>query len=334
MKKFAFIGAGSFVFTRNLTRDLLCHEAFRDCEIALMDINEDRLRYIKQAVDKINAAMGNTARVTATLSRDEALDGADGVLCTVFNGDLDVFEKEMEIPKAFGIDINIGDTRSVPGLFRSLRNIPLLLDICKSIEAHCPKALFLNYTNPMATLCKAMQTYTKVNVTGLCHSVQGTAQMLAGWLGYTLEEIDYRVAGINHQAWFLELSHAGEDLTPRLKAFLQAEENYRKEKVRNEMFLQLGFYPTESSGHNSEYNYWFRKRPELIEKYCSPCAESNWNPGVYGLSLEGRRRLAAGGAMEKGNCRLDRKRRNRRTQELGIRQRHLQRLFWRRPFPL
>ncbi len=282
-KKFAFIGAGSFVFTRNLVRDLLTFPAFADAEIALMDIHEERLALIGEVCEKINAAIGGAARITMTTNRREALYGADGVLCTVFNGDIDIWRHDIEIPKAFGIDTNIGDTRSVSGIFRALRNIPLMLDICRDIEACCPRALFLNYTNPMSMLCKAMQTYSHVNVTGLCHSIQGTKDMLASWLGIPGSEVQYLCAGVNHQAFYLKLEHRGVDLYPALREKIADPEYYNKEIVRNEMFRHLDYYVTESSGHNSEYNQWFRKRPDLIEKYC--IHGTNWNPGEYAFSL-------------------------------------------------
>lgn len=282
-KKITFIGAGSWVFTRNLVRDLLTYPAFADCEIALMDIDAERLELTRQVVEKINRAMGTNARITATLDRREALQGADGVLCTVFNGGIDIWRHDIEIPKKYGVDTNVGDTRSVSGIFRALRNIPLLLDICKDIEECCPNAVFLNYTNPMSMLCKAMQAYTKVNVTGLCHSVQNTAAMLAGWLDVPADEVSYLCAGVNHQAFYLKLEHHGEDLYPALREKIKDPEYYEKEMVRNEMFRHLDYYVTESSGHNSEYNAWFRKRPDLIEKYCTH--GTNWNPGVYAFSL-------------------------------------------------
>ena len=209
-----------------------------------------------------------------------------GVLCTVFNGDIDIWRHDIEIPKTFGVDTNIGDTRSVSGIFRALRNIPLMLDICRDIEECCPSAVFLNYTNPMSMLCKAMQTHTKVNVTGLCHSVQGTVGMLAEWLGVPKDEVDYLCAGVNHQAFYLELKHHGKDLYPALREKMRDPVYYNKELVRNEMFLHLDYYVTESSGHNSEYNQWFRKRPDLIERYCTN--GTNWNPGLYAFSLNGR----------------------------------------------
>ncbi|MDD3334331.1 MAG: alpha-galactosidase [Eubacteriales bacterium] len=286
MKKFAFIGAGSYIFTRNLVRDLLTFPAFEDCHIALMDINPLRLEKITACVNKINNAFGNKATVTSTMNRAEALEGADGVLCTVFNGDIDIWRYDIEIPKEYGVDINIGDTRSVSGIFRALRNIPLMLDICHDIEKYCPKAVFLNYTNPMSMLCKAMQSNTKVEVTGLCHSVQGTAKMLAEWIGAKPEEMTYTCAGVNHQAFYIDLRYHGEDAYPLIRKALEKPEIWNVEQVRNEMFRQLDYYPTESSGHNSEYNAWFRKRPDLIEKYCTH--GTGWNPGEYAFSLNGR----------------------------------------------
>lgn len=284
MKKFAFIGAGSMVFTRNLVRDLLTFPAFCDCEIRLMDKNPERLAKITDVCRLIREKMNRPdVKIVATENRAAALDGADGVVSTVFSAGVDVWRYDVEIPKQFGVDINVGDTRSVSGVFRALRDIPLMLDICADIEKYCPKAVFLNYTNPMAMLCKAMLTYTKADVTGLCHSVQGTAHMLGGWLGVPADELDYLCAGLNHMAFYLRLEQKGRDLYPALKEKLKDPEYLNREQVRNEMFLQLGYYCTESSGHNSEYVPWFRKRPDLLEKYCTH--GTGWNPGLYAYSL-------------------------------------------------
>ena len=141
------------------------------------------------------------------------------------------------------MDINVGDTRSVSGIFRALRNIPLMLDICRDIEKYCPKAVFLNYTNPMSMLCKAMQANTRVEVTGLCHSVQGTAKMLAEWIGAQPEDMTYTCAGVNHQAFYIDLRCKGEDAYPMLRKALENPEIWNKEQVRNEMFLPSGLLP-------------------------------------------------------------------------------------------
>lgn len=183
------------------------------------------------------------------------------------------------------MDINVGDTRGPAGIFRALRTIPIMLDIIKDVEKYCPDAICLNYTNPMSMLTRAMQSETKTKVVGLCHSVQGTAEMLARWIGAPMEEITYFAAGINHQAWFLKFDWNGKDAYPLIKnAITTRNEIYNEEQVRNEMFLNLGYYVTESSGHNSEYNWWFRKRPDLIEKYCTH--GTGWNPGEYAYILK------------------------------------------------
>ena len=175
--------------------------------------------------------------------------------------------KDVAIPKEYGISINIGDTRGPSGIFRFLRTLPPMLEIVKDIEKYCPDAIFLNYTNPMAMLCRTIQEVSKITMTGLCHSVQGTAEMLARWIGAPMDEITFTCAGINHQAHYLEFKWNGKDAYPLIyKAVTENEDIYNEEQVRNEMFLHLGYYVTESSGHNSEYNAWFRKRPDLIER--------------------------------------------------------------------
>lgn len=285
MKKIVFIGAGSLVFTKNLVRDLLTFPALADSIIALVDIDEERLGFAKKTVEKIISAGGYPAKVQAHTDRIRALDGADGVVCTILAGSLDVWRKDIEIPKQYGVDINVGDTRGPSGIFRALRTIPVMLDICRDIERYCPQAVFLNYTNPMAMLCRAMQSETNVTVTGLCHSVQGTASMLARWIGAPKEEITYLCAGINHQAFYLDFRWNGQDAYPLIREAMNHPDIYNEEQVRNEMFLHLDYYVTESSGHNSEYNAWFRKRPDLIEKYCTN--GTGWNPGEYAYIIKG-----------------------------------------------
>jgi len=282
--KITFIGAGSVQFTTAVVKDITTFPALDHAEICLMDINEYRLGVIRKCVERIKADLESDIRITATLSREEALTGADAVIVTVFNGDIDIWRHEIEVPMKYGVNTNIGDTRSVSGIFRALRNIPLMLDICADVKRICPKAFVLNYTNPMAMLCKAMQTYTDVDVTGLCHSVQGTSEMLAKWAGVDPEKMNYTCAGINHLAFFTELRDGETDLYPILRKKIEQDEIYRQEKVRNEIFRTFGYYVTESSGHNSEYTPWFRKRPDLILRYCSADG-ANWNPGEYAFSL-------------------------------------------------
>ena len=284
MPKIAFIGAGSFGFTRGLLRDILTFPALADSTIALMDIDQERLDFIKAAVDKIVEAGNYPAKVFATTDRAEALDGSDGVLCTILQGGVQVFRTDIEIPMKYGVDINVGDTRGPSGIFRALRTIPVMLDIAHDIEKYCPEATLLNYTNPMAMLCRAILGHTRVKATGLCHSVQGTAMMLADWIGAPMSEITYHCAGINHQAWYVDFKWNGRDAYPLIReAVTTRPEIYNREQVRNEMFLHLGYYVTESSGHNSEYVAWFRKRPDLIEKYCTH--GTGWNPGEHAYIL-------------------------------------------------
>ena len=291
MARIAFIGAGSFGFTRGLVRDILTFPLLEDSEIVLMDIDKERLDFAKKAVGRIIEAGNYPARMEATMDRRRALKGADAVLITILAGGVNTWKHDILIPKKYGISTNVGDTRGPSGIFRFLRTVPVMLDICKDMEKLCPNALLLNYTNPMAMLCRAMQRESSITSSGLCHSVQGTAMMLARWVGVPYEELVYTVAGINHMAWFLRLEHNGQDLYPRLRErVLRSRKIRNHEQVRNEMFLQLGYYVTESSGHNSEYNWWFRKRPDLIEKYCTH--GTGWNPGREAYILDAYTRRA------------------------------------------
>ena len=285
MTKITFIGAGSLGFTGELVRDILTFPLLGDATISLMDIHAGRLEWAKKGVEKLIAAGNRPAKVEATLDRAEALKGADVVLTTILAGSTEVWRHDIEIPKKYGVDINVGDTRGPSGIFRFLRTINPMMDIVRDMEKYCPNAVLLNYTNPMAMLVSAIQKQSSISTTGLCHSVQGTAMMLAEWIGAKYEDVDYLCAGINHQAWYLEYKWKGEDAYPLInKAITERPEVYNEEIVRNEMYLAIGKYVTESSGHNSEYNPWFRKRPELIEKYCT--TGTGWNPGEYAYILK------------------------------------------------
>jgi alpha-galactosidase len=284
MTRITFIGAGSIGFTRTLVRDILTFPRLADAELVLMDIDAERLEFAERSVRRIIELGNYPATVKTTLSRAEALQGADVVMVTILAGGVHVWRHDIEIPKQFGIDINVGDTRGPSGIFRALRTIPEMLAIAKDMEQYCPNAMMLNYTNPMAMLCRAMQRESNIAITGLCHSVQGTAEMLARWIGVPYEEIDYLCAGINHMAWYLRFDHKNQSVYPLIRAAMDKPEVYNEEIVRNEMFLHLDYYVTESSGHNSEYNAWFRKRPDLIEKYCTH--GTGWNPGKHAYILD------------------------------------------------
>ena len=279
MPKIAFIGAGSFGFTRGLVRDLLTFPSTTGATLALMDINGERLDYVSRACRRIVREGKYPAKIVTTTNRQTALKNADAVVITILQGGLDIWRHDIEIPKRYGVDTNIGDTRGPSGIFRALRTIPVMLDICRDVERLAPNAIVLNYTNPMSMNCRAMQSQSPVRVTGLCHSVQGTAAMLARWIGAPMDEITYTCAGINHQAWYTKFEWRHADAYPLVRKAVQRKKVYDEERVRNEMFKALGYYVTESSGHNSEYNPWFRKRPDLIEKYCN--YGTGWNPGKY-----------------------------------------------------
>jgi alpha-galactosidase len=284
MPKICFIGAGSLGFTRGLVRDILTFPLLENSTITLMDINPERLDFAYKAVKRLVDLGHYPAKVEATLSREEALKDADAVLCTILAAPTSVWRHDIEIPKKYGVDINVGDTRGPAGIFRALRTIPVMLSIVKDMERLCPHAILLNYTNPMAMLCRAMQRESWIRLSGLCHSVQGTAEMLASWIGAPMDEITYTCGGINHTAFYLDYRWNDEDAYPLIrKAVTERPEIYNAEIVRNELFLFTGYYVTESSGHNSEYSWWFRKRQDIIESFQHG---TGWNPGEYAYILK------------------------------------------------
>jgi len=284
--KIAFLGAGSLGFTRRLVIDILSWEDMQDATISLIDIDATRLDYARRAVERIKQVGHYPAKVEATLDRAEGLKDADIVIVTILAHGLEGFRPEIEIPMKYGVDFNCGDSYGTAGVFRALRTIPMMLDFCRDMERYAPNAYLLNYTNPMTMLCRAMQRETSVPLVGLCHSVQGLGGRLGRWIGAPENEILCECAGINHQAWALRFEWNGEDAYPKLREVVDQSEIYRQDTVRIEMFKALGYYVTESSGHNSEYNWWFRKRPELVQQYCSS-VEHDWNSGVHGAILKG-----------------------------------------------
>lgn len=291
-KKFVLIGAGSYVFTRNLVRDILTFPAFRDAELHLVDINPENLENARRAVTHIVEAGGYPAKVFCTTDRREALPGADGVLSMLMAQPLEVFKHDLYICEKYGVRINVGDTRNPAGIFRFLRTVPVMLDILRDVRELCPGAVFLNYTNPMAMLCRAMQQAApEMMITGLCHSVQGGLEKFGRMLGIPPEEITYLCAGINHMAYYLRLEHNGRDLYPDIRRRIETDPaEYESDIVRNEVFLALGYYVTESSGHFSEYSPWFRKRGDLLEKYCY--RGTSWNTGRTNFTIEVREERA------------------------------------------
>ncbi|MFP3896880.1 MAG: alpha-glucosidase/alpha-galactosidase [Anaerolineales bacterium] len=297
MTKITIIGAGSVVFTRNLTSDILLVPALQDSTIALMDIDADRLELARALVQRIIDDRGLSARLEATLDRREALRHADFVISTIQVGGLEAYAHDIEIPQKYGVGQCVGDTLGPGGVFRGLRTIPVLLDICEDMDELCSsRALLINYSNPMAINSWAVAAASGRSYVGLCHSVQGTARMLARFIGAPYEEVRYRVAGINHQAWFLSFRWQGRDAYPLLRESVEDAEFYGQEPVRIELFKQFGWFVTESSGHASEYVPYFRKSAEMIEEELVPRFENpddDWIAygGTGGYLAHCRRRL-------------------------------------------
>jgi alpha-galactosidase len=301
MPRIAFIGAGSTVFTRNLVGDVLRLPQLADgTTFALMDIDPERLETSEAAVRAMARAAAARARVEATLDRRAALEGADYVVTSFqVGGYRPATVVDFEVPRRFGLRQTIGDTLGVGGIMRGLRTIPVLLDVCRDMEELCPDALLLQYVNPMAMLCWAVDRATSVRAVGLCHSVQHTAGELAADLGLAPGELDYHVAGINHLAFFLRLEREGEDLYPALRAVPPPSGN----RVRYEVLRHLGHFVTESSEHFAEYVPWFIKaaRPDLIERFDIPLDEYPRRCRAQIAEWETlRARLRAGGAVTAG----------------------------------
>lgn len=279
MIKIALIGAGSLVFTRNLCNDILLTPALQDAELALMDVDPKRLERSRRLVEALVARRGLAARVSATLDRREAIRDARYVITTFQQGGLDAYALDIEIPRKFGVEQCVGDTLGPGGVFRGLRTIPVLLDLCRELDALAPHALILNYVNPMAINCWAIADGSGRPHVGLCHSVQGTSEMLARWIDVPIDEVSFVCAGINHQAFFLEFRRGEQDLYPLIRAALQREEVFGQEPVRGELMRHFGNFVTESSGHASEYLPYFRKTGRQVLDELAPRfknAEDGW----------------------------------------------------------
>jgi alpha-galactosidase len=284
MPKITFMGAGSTTFARNVLGDSMCTPALAESEIALYDIDSQRLKESEAILRAINKGKGGKARITSYLGterRREALKGADFVVNAVQVGGYDPCTiTDFEIPKKYGLRQTIADTLGIGGIMRALRTIPVMEAFARDIEAICPRAWLLNYTNPMAMLTGYMQRYTGVKTIGLCHSVQICSETLLRSLGMEdkLAGRFEKIAGINHMAWLLEIyDRDGNDLYPEIKK--RAAEKNRNEKhgdmVRFDYIEKLGYYCTESSEHNAEYNpYYIKNRyPDLIERFNIPLDE-------------------------------------------------------------
>ncbi|CAM4243698.1 alpha-galactosidase [Paenibacillus endophyticus] len=277
MSKITFIGAGSTVFAKNILGDVMQTPALQGFEIALFDIDAQRLNESEQILLNLKKTSSSTCQIKAYSDRKEALRGAKYVVNAIQVGGYDPCTiTDFEIPKKYGLRQTIADTVGIGGLFRNLRTIPVMLDFARDINEVCPDALFLNYTNPMAVLTNVMNTYGGVKTVGLCHSVQVCLPHLFEHLDMDSTGVKYKIAGINHMAWLLEASKDGVDLYPEIKrraAEKQKEKHH--DMVRYELMLKFGYYITESSEHNAEYHPYFIKRnyPELIERFNIPLDE-------------------------------------------------------------
>jgi len=277
MSKITFIGAGSSVFAKNILGDVMQTPALQGFEIALFDIDAERLLDSEQMLLNIKKTSESTCQIKAYTDRKEALRGAKYIVNAIQVGGYDPCTiTDFEIPKKYGLRQTIADTVGIGGIFRNLRTIPVMLDFARDINEVCPDALFLNYTNPMAVLTNVMNTYGGVKTVGLCHSVQVCVPHLFEHLGMDTTGVKYKIAGINHMAWLLEASKDGVDLYPEIKrraAEKQLEKHH--DMVRYELMLKFGYYITESSEHNAEYHPYFIKRnyPELIERFNIPLDE-------------------------------------------------------------
>lgn len=270
MARITLIGAGSYVFTRNLCNDILLTPALQDSHITLMDIDPVRLSQARDLVEHLIQKRGLKAKVTATLDRRVAVLGAEYVITTFQQGGLEAYQQDIEIPAKYGVGQCVGDTLGPGGVFRSLRTIPVLLDLCEEMDEAAADALLINYVNPMAANCWAVSAGTGRPVVGLCHSVQGTSQMLANWVNVPYEEVNFLCAGINHQSFFLEFRRGRHDLYPALFQAVENPEIYGTEPVRIDMMKYFGYFVTESSGHASEYVPYFRKSADMIENDLVP----------------------------------------------------------------
>ncbi len=282
--KITFMGAGSTVFARNVIGDCLCTEALRDATFALYDIDGQRLKESETILEAMRRAKGGYGHIECYLGpeqRREALRGADFVVNAIQVGGYEPCTViDFEIPKKYGLRQTIADTLGIGGIMRALRTIPVMEDFARDMADVCPDAWLLNYTNPMAMLTGYMLRYTPVKTVGLCHSVQVCSETLLRNLGMEdrLEGRQERIAGINHMAWLLELrDREGNDLYPEIKERMgekMADPDFY-DKVRLDYIKHFGYYCTESSEHNAEYNPFYIKRnyPELIGRYNIPLDE-------------------------------------------------------------
>ena len=275
MAKIVLIGAGSRVFASRLITDVLACPELGDSTITLMDITQEPLELAATFAKKLVEQNKLNTRIESTMDRRAALDGANYVFAAIMIGGGRLGGIDREITLKHGLDQGDISTQGPCAIFASLRHVPLMLDICRDMEELCPDAWFLDYTDPLPPICWAINDYTPIKHVGLCHSIQGTSAELAKYIGAPYNEVSYKVAGINHMAWFLEFAWRGKDAYPLLREKFKDPAVYSGPKAayngpdiaRAELFKAFGYYVTESSKHVSTYVPYFRKRPQDIEKY-------------------------------------------------------------------
>lgn len=267
MPKVTLVGAGSAVFARQVMTDILAVDGLDEGEFALVDSDVTRLALAHDIAVRLVELSGKRWRVSAGTERRDLLPGSHFIVNMVEVAGLANVRHDYDIPLRYGVDQCIGDTIGPGGIFKALRTGPTWLAILRYAERLCPDALVLNYTNPMSILTLVALRGTRMRTIGLCHSVQGTSRQIAGYLQVPYKELEWRCAGINHNAWFIELRHKGADMYPRLYERAAVHEVYEQDPVRFDVMAHFGAFVTESSGHFSEYVPYYRKRPDLIERY-------------------------------------------------------------------
>lgn len=268
MTKIAIIGAGSAVFAQQMITDALAIRGLDSGEFALVDIDAGRLEAAQELAELTVKRSGKRFGVSAGTSRETALRDADFIINTIEVSGLENVKHDFDIPMKYGVNVCIGDTVGPGGLMKFLRTAPAWLEIMRDIQRLAPQATVMNYTNPMSALVLlATRAAPDVPVIGLCHSIQNTLGEIAEYIGLPASELRYRCAGVNHLSWFTELTHDGKDVMPLLRECLNKPEIYEQDIIRFEMLRHFGGFPTESSGHFSEYVPYFRKRPDLVEKF-------------------------------------------------------------------
>lgn len=267
MVKVALIGAGSAVFAQTVITDILAIEELDGGTFVLVDLDRERLELAREVAEQTIRAAGKTWSVQASSERRDVLPGCDYVFNMIEVGGLANVQLDYAIPLKYGVDQCIADTIGPGGIFKYLRTAPAWLDICRDIEALCPRALVINYSNPMSALVLTALRATSLQVVGLCQSITQTAYELADFMDVPYERMRYRCAGINHLSWFVTLDMEGEDLYPRLRSAADDPAIYEQDPVRFDLMRAFGYFTTESSGHVSEYVPYFRQHKALMERY-------------------------------------------------------------------